>query len=446
MAKRLNYFFRQKVTESELDDGFALLEASDRALMLDLFQTGVLSGLAVTERGAGPNLSVDVAAGVAYDKLGQRIQFSATQNVDVSIDENAVTTAVSTGGNSKIISVFAKFKRVLTDPRTDGNSVTVYFQEAESFEFIVRQGSEAGSPVPVSADTTYILLADITRVFGDTSVTNAMIDVSATNRREDAFKVAGTPNRLQRGSIKNAVSDIVGWINTEIAARIAADTADAAAWAAAVAGEAATRASAVATEAGTRATDDAIIAAALTAHISASGAHAASAISYAGSAAWADATSVTSADVESAIDEIVSDLTAGGGGGKIGAVAVGGSYTFGVTATTIQTQIDAIVGYLDLGARGRLVTTITANTTLTNQRQIKAPTNAGAFTLTLPAPALGLEFYVKDTNAAGSWGTNNLTLAPNGGEKIEGVAGPRVFAADFGSFRVWSDGTDWFLG
>lgn len=412
MSSRLNYYFRQKVTEAELDLGFALLEDADQAAMTDLALTGIISGMVVTQRGAGANLTVDVSAGAARDKDGLRIAFTSTQNVNVAVDESAVTTTVVGVGNTKILSVFAKFARILSDPRTDGNSVTVYFSEAEGFAFVVRQGAEGVSPSPVGLDGSYLLLADITRAEGVTTIVNGVI---STARREDCFVHAGSPNALRRGRIVDGLSDLTDWINTEVAARIAADV-----------------------------SGDADLAAHLADTIDA---HDASAISYATSGYWADgATVLASTDVESAIDEIVADLAGTSGAAFVGATAVAGSYLFGTSGTDIQALIESIRGYLDLGPRGRYVNLYTSAIALSTDRQVNADTTGGAFTLTLPAPAHGIEFYVKDSAAAGSWGTNNLTLAPYGAEKIEGVAASRAFAADYGSFRVYSDGTDWFLG
>lgn len=397
MAGRLNYYFRQKVTESELDLGFTLLEDADHALMTDMAQIGVLSGMVVTQRGAGANLTVDVSAGKTYDKNGQRIQFATTQNVDVSVDDSAVSTAVAGAGNSKVISLFVKFARVLTDPRTDGNSTTVYFNEAEGFGFSVKQSTEAVTPTPVALDATNILLADITRTFGDTQILNAAI---GTSRREDVFVHAGATYALRRGLVGDALADAFDHLNTN--------------------------------------------AANLTAHIANGvGAHAASAISYAGSGAWADATTVASNNVEAAIDEVVSDLAAAAGAARVGGSPTAGAYMFSTAGATVQALIDSIQSYLNLGPRGRYVLTYTASQALTTERQVLVNTSGGAVTLTLPTPAHGIEFFFKDK--LGTWGTNNFTLAPHATEKIEGVNASRVFSADWGAVRCWSDGTDWYL-
>lgn len=72
---------------------------------------------------------------------------------------------------------------------------------------------------------------------------------------------------------------------------------------------------------------------------------------------------------------------------------------------------------------------------------------AGAFTLTLPSPSTagaGTVFWIVDTG--GNFGSNNLTLARNGSEKINGTAGNATLTVNRGVYRVTTDGTDWFVG
>lgn len=67
----------------------------------------------------------------------------------------------------------------------------------------------------------------------------------------------------------------------------------------------------------------------------------------------------------------------------------------------------------------------------------------GAQTFTLPAAALNFKFTVKDS--AGSAGTNNITIARNGSESIEGVAANYTAGAAWGSWTFVCDGTNWFI-
>lgn len=91
--------------------------------------------------------------------------------------------------------------------------------------------------------------------------------------------------------------------------------------------------------------------------------------------------------------------------------------------------------------------TKTANYTLDSSGsdyQINADTNSvGAWTLTLVAPANGRCFVVIDVK--GSFGTNNLTLAPHGAELINGVNANKVLSANWGVYNIYSDGTNWYV-
>jgi len=189
MANRRDFFFRQKVTEAELDAAFAELENADRALASDFGHVGVTAGMAVTQQ-VSPNLTVQVSGpGVVYDQTGQRIAIPSTQTVNCAVDEDGLNTAVVGGANSRILSIFAEFNRVLSDPRVDGNAATVYFVRAESFTFNVAAGTESASPVAPALRGDQILLADITLAYGASSIVNGNI---STTRRQWAYKTTGT--------------------------------------------------------------------------------------------------------------------------------------------------------------------------------------------------------------------------------------------------------------
>lgn len=217
MADRKNYHFRQIVTEAELDGGFEQLENAERNLFKDLLPSGIVSGLGVTQAGS-PNLTVSVAAGTAYDADGQRLRVGSTQPLNIAVDSNGVSTAVGSGGNAKVVSVFLAFSRALSDPRVDGNSVTVYFEEAESFSLIVRQGLEAtlNSEVATALEADKVLLCDIKRTFGQTQILNADINPYATNRRQDAYVSASGLLTYRTGLIKSVFDAFRDHINDTI--------------------------------------------------------------------------------------------------------------------------------------------------------------------------------------------------------------------------------------
>jgi len=75
---------------------------------------------------------------------------------------------------------------------------------------------------------------------------------------------------------------------------------------------------------------------------------------------------------------------------------------------------------------------------------IHIDSNGGAVTGTLPVPALGLHWQVKDVR--GKLSVNALTVARTGAAvKIEGLAASYELSADFGRLRIECDGTDWWV-
>lgn len=354
MADRLDYYFRQKVTEAELDLGFDLLEQADRSFANDIGIFGIIDGMVASEKAGVPDLTVDLTApGRAYDQLGQRIFFGTLQNVDLSTDLNGVSTAVQTGGNEKIVSLFIKFDRVLSDPRTDGNSQQVFFRRDESFEFVVRQGAEAtaGSAVPPPLQPDEVLIVDVTRTFGQTQILNADLSPNPTipgdvgRRQEFIFAEASAISVFSGGfntlaPVTDDVQSTLQEVDDELTDHFGAatrrhDAPDVDAGA--------TAGSPNALSAGTvRAQLDELLG-----HINAhenqgTGAHAASAVSYAGGGAWADAVTNPAASVEAQLDKIVADLAAASGAPKVGAAATAGSPN-ALGAGSVKSQIDALL-------------------------------------------------------------------------------------------------------
>lgn len=186
MADRLDYYFRQRVTEAELDLGFELLEKADRNLAADIGVYGIVSGAEPTPHSPVADLTIDLTApGRAYDRIGQRIFFGTGQRVDCSVDLSGIPTEVTVAGKERWLAVFLRFDRLLSDPRTDGNSQQVYFRRDETFELVVRQGPEgnvgAAAKVPLQEDE--LLVCDVLRRHGQTQIQSGDIDGS----RRQAF-------------------------------------------------------------------------------------------------------------------------------------------------------------------------------------------------------------------------------------------------------------------
>lgn len=382
MANRRDFFFRQRVTEAELDDALSELEQADQNLAADLGVVGVVANAVVSQHGPVADLSVDVSGpGIAFDSAGQRIFFSALQNVSVATDDGGVSTAVSTAGQEKIVSVFIKFDRELSDPRVDGNSLTVFFRRDESFKFLVVQGAQSatGTSVPPALRSDAVLLADVYRTFGQTQILSNNI---VTTRRQDAFTAVGSLRSFRRGRAIEALTDLLTFQNAHALGTAdrhqasAIDFGGSGNWAdgttnpsgnveaqldkivndlAATAGAPKVGAAATAgtpnslTSGTVRSQLDSLLGF-INAHIvSSSSVHAASALSYAGGGTWADGTTNPATTVESQLDKVVSDLSAASGAPKVGAAATSSSPN-SLSAGSVKTQLDALLGFINTHA------------------------------------------------------------------------------------------------
>ena len=297
MSARKNFFFRQRVTEAELDSAFDDLEEADHDLAGDLGFVGILANAVVSPHAPVPNLTVDVSGpGTALDQLGQRIFFSGLQNVNVAQDDNGVATEVSAANKEKVVSIFLMFDRALSDPRVDGNSQTVFFRRDEGFKFVVVQGAEAagGEAAVPALRSDALLLADVVRRFGQAQIG---ADAISTARRQDAFVLTGAPRSIRRGQTTDAIADLLGFYNAHVGG-----TADR---------------------------------------------HAAAAIDYAGgNTAWADGGQNPATTVELQIDKIISDLAAEGGAAKISAAATAG-VPRALGGGSVKSQLDALLGFIN---------------------------------------------------------------------------------------------------
>jgi len=203
--QKYDWFEGQKVKNTELNGAFDAAEEAFKRLTLDTGIVGITSGGAVSENAGSANLTVDVAGPVSiYDQAGQRISWSGTQDVICSVDENSSSTAVVSPGNERWLSIFAKFKQNLTDPRLDRQGDTVYFDVAESFEIHVGMGAEA--VIPTAARPFLrgdeILLADVRLIYGQTQIFNASI---STTRRQWAIKTVSGLTQIAVGTMEEAV-------------------------------------------------------------------------------------------------------------------------------------------------------------------------------------------------------------------------------------------------
>lgn len=209
---RKNFYFKQKVKESELDAAFDDVDSAIKSFLRSFGYVGIAKGAVVTEN-SPTNLTV-VASGpaIVYDQNQNHIEWFPNQVINCALDENGAATTVAGVGNEKWLSIFAKFEEVLSDPRTDGNGATVYFERDESFALHVAQGAEAGAGLavrpPLRGDE--ILLADVKIVQGQTAIVNANI---STTRSEVVYILAGTPLSVSARGLEDVLQAMLDKVN-----------------------------------------------------------------------------------------------------------------------------------------------------------------------------------------------------------------------------------------
>lgn len=213
---RLGWRYLQLVQETDLALADAQSETADRALYSDQCSAsapgGILSGLAVAQSSV-PALTVVVDLGTAYDQTGQRMRVPSPQTVNVAADHLGATTLVTSSGNSKIISVFIRFARNAYTPVPDGNSISVFWRNDESFELYVTQGAEGPTPAAPALIADGILLCDITRAYGQTTIVTGNL---STTRRQWQYGIAGTPRAIARGTAYDGLKDLLGYYDNHV--------------------------------------------------------------------------------------------------------------------------------------------------------------------------------------------------------------------------------------
>ncbi len=224
---RVDFFFKQRVTESELDQSQDFVENGLKNIVKESLGFGFLvtgAAPATVVEDSPVSLSVLVNTLLGYDQLGRRMTNAlfgfqggsdlgaSPQLISLETDESAVSTAVGSGGNEKTISVFVEFTRKEQDPRTDGNGATVNFLQKESVKFNVVQSAEAGvgTSVPPPLRNDQILLMDTILIFSQTTILNAGID--QTRREDFSFLTPHGSSHVEGGAdaVPNATGAVGG--------------------------------------------------------------------------------------------------------------------------------------------------------------------------------------------------------------------------------------------
>ena len=119
-----------------------------------------------------------------------------------------------------------------------------------------------------------------------------------------------------------------------------------------------------------------------------------------------------------------------------------GNTTTGTLTAGISTSVNTLTGSIIVTTRTVSTTPFTVDTTSTDYI-LFVNTTSLAITINLPTPTNGRRLVFKDST--GNAGTNNISIAPHAGEKIEGLAATKILGTNWGSWTFVSNGTDWFM-
>jgi len=113
-----------------------------------------------------------------------------------------------------------------------------------------------------------------------------------------------------------------------------------------------------------------------------------------------------------------------------------------VTALVTQQSVKA---YVDSSVAGGVfsVNSVAINTSAAANQTYLVDVSGGVVQVTLPTP--GVNVFVRIKDSTGSANTNNITVARNGSENIDGAAASYTMDSDLESKVFVSDGTNWFV-
>lgn len=209
---RSDFYYRQIVTDAELNQAFDDVAAMAAQLVTDLDGAwGVLNGLEVTEQSV-PDLTVQVADGVATDEAGARIPVTggpATRDLSSYVP--------STPGESVYVRMYVAHDTDLQDPRLDGNNDPVDYRQLDSFVFSEEAGTPAGSPTKPAIAANKVLLATVLLAEGQTTIEDTDISMALTttgalipDRQEGGYAIFHSRITPARRHIEFAQSAIAG--------------------------------------------------------------------------------------------------------------------------------------------------------------------------------------------------------------------------------------------
>lgn len=169
----------------------------DARILLDFYTEGVVSGLAVTERGAGANMSVDVEVGLAVIEGANTDQGKYAAKI-AGVNDINVTLDAADPSNPRIDEIYL----VVLD---DGYDSSGFVRP----RLAVRDGTPASSPSapgPDGAWDAYLLLASVAVAANE----DAIEDEHITDERVNASVVVASANAgafVEFGGATNTTQD-----------------------------------------------------------------------------------------------------------------------------------------------------------------------------------------------------------------------------------------------
>jgi hypothetical protein len=245
MADRLDFYYREKVLEGDLDGAFDGLEEADHNLAVDVdFAArvppspppagaksefgGICWGFDVTHLGS--TTSFQIGQGAAYDELGKRIGTDGTLTVDFTHDGDLT---IGEGGHGDGVSVlptvsqyrwltlFIVYDRKLSDLRYDGYNNAVYHVRDESFHFEIVMSTSSATPTKPDRELYKLLLLDVKVYNNAGALEYADHDVDRTEWFYNRTSPGGAPDTTisQRGKVRDVLADLQDLYNEHVGGR-----------------------------------------------------------------------------------------------------------------------------------------------------------------------------------------------------------------------------------
>lgn len=159
---RSDFYYKQNVTQAEMDQAFDDCENAIDNRTIDRGLVGIVSGLEIHERTV-PDLWITIEDGVAYNVDGKRIPVTGG-------DFLLSGQIPSTPGESRYVRYVAVRQVALSDPRTDGDGLPVDYRQEDSYSIAFISGSAGVSPSKPGTSAATVSIGVVLLYNGMTSI------------------------------------------------------------------------------------------------------------------------------------------------------------------------------------------------------------------------------------------------------------------------------------